>query len=234
MINDNLGDRMKNNYENRAKTFLTRRTPVIIRLDGKAFHTLTKGMVKPFDKDFIECMRSTGEHLAKEIQGVKAVYIQSDEISLLLTDYDKLTTDAWFNYNIQKMVSVSASICSVIFNDLLTIHFKFMDTLAVFDSRVFNIPKEEVTNYFIWRQKDWMRNSLSMLCQANFSHKKLQGLNREQQHEILHTKNINWADLDSHLKNGTLFLFENGNWVEKNIEISKNRDVIENLINFEE
>lgn len=110
--------RMKNNYENRSKTFLTRRTPVIIRIDGKAFHTYTKSLNKPFDEGLIDDMITTTIHLCENIQGAKAGYCQSDEISILVTDYENLETDAWFNYNVQKMTSVSASIATGIFNKL--------------------------------------------------------------------------------------------------------------------
>ena len=109
---DSLGDRMKEYYENRAKTYLTRRTPVIIRLDGKAFHSFTKGLKKPYDTIFHYAMNHTMKYLCENIQCVKVGYTQSDEITLLLTDYDTLTTDAWFDNNVQKICSVSASMPS--------------------------------------------------------------------------------------------------------------------------
>lgn len=113
---DSLGNRMKNYYENRARIYLTRRTPVIIRLDGKAFHTFTKGFKKPYDEVFHNAMNATMEYLCENIQGCKFGYTQSDEITLLLTDYDTLDTDAWFDYNVQKMCSVSASMATLMFN----------------------------------------------------------------------------------------------------------------------
>ena len=113
---DPLGDRMKQSYENRAKTFLPRRVPVIIRLDGKAFHTFTRGFSRPYDQVFHNAMNSTLHFLCKNIQGCKFGYTQSDEITLVLTDYDKLTTDAWFNYNVQKMCSIASSMATLEFN----------------------------------------------------------------------------------------------------------------------
>ena len=109
MVADKLGDRMKENYENRSKTYLTRRTPVIIRIDGCHFHTFTKGLKKPYDSLFIEVMQRTTKSLCESIQGCKFGYVESDEISLLLTDYDTLKTDAWFDYSVQKICSVAAS-----------------------------------------------------------------------------------------------------------------------------
>ena len=184
MDKDSIGNRMKANYEDRYRFSLTRRTPVIMRLDGRAFHTLTRRMDKPFDEMFSDFMNKTAMFLCSEIQGAKCAYVQSDEISILITDFDTLTTDAWFDYNIQKMTSVSAGLASAYFtNRFFDGHARDAD-IAIFDSRVFNIPKEEVCNYFIWRQLDWMRNSVQMLAQAHFSHKQLQGKNQQAMHEM--------------------------------------------------
>jgi tRNA(His) guanylyltransferase len=220
-MSDSLGDRMKKNYEDIFRHFLTRRIPVIIRLDGKAFHTLTAKMHKPYDDDLRNMMVETMKCLCEEVQGCKAGYHQSDEISLLLTDFDELTTDAWFGYNIQKMVSVSASIATAEFNSMFSIYkdkdristpiFAFSDQ-AMFDSRCFNIPKEEVFNYFLWRQKDWERNSLSMLAQSLYSHKELHRKRRDEQHEMIHQKGHNWTTLEEHWKEGTFYTRESDGW----------------------
>ena len=159
---ERLGNRMKENYEDRFRFKLTRRTPVIMRLDGRAFHTLTRGMDKPFDLKFIEAMNNTARKLLDELQGAKCAYIQSDEISILFSDFDKLTTSAWFDYNIQKMCSIASGIASVEFTKLL-------GKTGIFDCRVFNIPKEEVTNYFLWRIRDWKRNSINMYARSLFT-----------------------------------------------------------------
>lgn len=104
--NDSLGDRMKG-YEGVSRNFLTRRVPAIIRLDGKAFHTFTKGMEKPFDLVLTQAMQETMKHLCENIQGCVLGYTQSDEITLVLTDYATIQTDAWFGYNIQKIVKIT-------------------------------------------------------------------------------------------------------------------------------
>lgn len=109
--NDSLGDRMKG-YEGVSRNFLTRRVPAIIRLDGKAFHTFTKGMKKPFDSVLTQTMQETMKYLCENIQGCVLGYTQSDEITLVLTDYATIQTDAWFGYNIQKMCSISASMAT--------------------------------------------------------------------------------------------------------------------------
>jgi tRNA(His) guanylyltransferase len=141
---DALGERMKT-YENVSRFYLTRRTYTIIRIDGKAFHHYTKGLMRPFDNILIDDMNSTAMYLCKEVQGTKFGYVQSDEISILITDFDDINTDAWFGNNIQKMCSVSASLATVKFNELRP------GKIALFDSRVFQLPtKTEVINYFIW------------------------------------------------------------------------------------
>lgn len=223
--NDSLGDRMKNNYENRAKTYLVRRMPVIIRLDGKAFHTFTKGLKKPYDEIFHNTMNATTKYLCENIQGCKLGYTQSDEITLLLTDYDALTTDAWFDNNVQKICSVSASMATMAFNkylrefseDILRFTYnaftataayadvlrKAIDKGAMFDSRCFNIPIEEVTNCFIWRQQDATRNAIQMLGQCNFSHKELHGKScNDIQDMLMLQKGINFNNMPTEFKRG--------------------------------
>ena len=193
---DGLGDRMKGNYEGRQRMYLTRRTPVIMRLDGKAFHTLLHKAEKPFDMKVISAMQRTAAVLLHEVQGAKCAYIQSDEISILITDFDKLTTAAWFDYNIQKMVSVAAGIASVSFT-------QFYGQRGIFDARVFNIPKEEVINYFRWRYKDWLRNSIQALAQSMFSPKQLHGKKTADMQEMCFQAGRNWNDCKAVEKNGT-------------------------------
>lgn len=266
MKKDSIGDRMKNNYENRSKTFLIRRTPVIIRIDGKAFHTFTKGMNKPFDKLLMETMQETTKYLCENIQGCKIGYTQSDEITLLLTDYDTLTTDAWFDYNVQKMCSVSASMATLAFNQIygklvdkkysIPISIDFMPTekqdkyknkyklyhnkknKALFDSRCFTIPKEEVANCFIWRQQDATRNSIQMVGQAYFSQNELNCKNTSDIQDMLMEKyKVNWNDFSPSEKRGTAIIKTN-NETERNKWIidlktpifSQNRDYIENVL----
>ena len=248
MKKDNLGDRMKNNYENRAKTQLLRRTPVIIRLDGKAFHTFTRGFKKPFDDIIIEAMQQTMLALCKNIQGCVLGYTQSDEITLVLTDYNKLETAAWFDYDVQKVCSVSASIATLEFNksytqilqrkNILTPDFRALVRGALFDSRCFNIPKEEVVNCILWRQQDAIRNSINSVGQANFLHKELQGLSTKQVlDKLLKEKNINWNSLPIYLQRGSCCIKKEVNelnswFIDTEIPIFKgeDRDYIEKLI----
>lgn len=200
MKKDSLGDRMKG-YESITQSKLMNRTPVIIRLDGKAFHTFTRGLEKPFDAGLNLAMAATMTTLCDAIQGAMLGYTQSDEISILLQDWASFTTDGWYDYKIQKMVSVAASIATATFNDIYK-HPK-KDALALFDARVFNVPFEEVTNYFIWRQQDAVRNSINSLAQAHFSHKELQTLNVSQvQDKLVLEKGINWNDVPTRFKRG--------------------------------
>ena len=228
---DSLGDRMKSNYENRSKTYLIRRQPVILRLDGKAFHTFTKGFKRPYDEVFHNVMNETMKYLCENIQGCKLGYTQSDEITLLLTDYDTLTTDAWFDYSVQKMCSIASSMATLMFNKMLAreiremnkkynvqsptdfdegfdwqYHNKLVDVLekgAMFDCRCFNIPKEEVANCFIWRQQDATRNAIQILGQTHFSHKELNGKScNDIQDMLMLQKNINFNDMPTEFKRG--------------------------------
>lgn len=227
-VNDELGQRMKEYYETIPKTRLMRRTPVAIRLDGKAFHTFTRGFEKPFDRILVETMQSTMKYLCENIQGCVFGYTQSDEITLILIDYQKLNTSAWFDYEVQKMCSISASMATMAFNkifeyvikdnyDILNLsdfpegekklartYLKAMGQGAIFDARVFNIPKEEVTNLIYWRQLDATRNSIQMVGQSQFSHKELHGKSCNEIQDMLMTqKGINWNNYPDYLKRGS-------------------------------
>ncbi len=225
MVKDNLGDRMKEFYENRSKTYLCRRMPAIIRIDGCHFHSFTRGFKKPYDKIFIKTMQRTTQALCENIQGCKIGYVESDEISLLITDYDSLQTSAWFEYAVQKMCSVAASMASMFFNRFFAeeansyikensnveAEKKYIDTLTsriniggYFDARVFNIPEKEVVNYFIWRQNDASRNSIQGLGHHYFSDKEMLGKNNSQIQDMLHEqKGVNWNDFTPVEKRGS-------------------------------
>lgn len=203
-----IGDRMKENYENRHRHYLTRRTPVVIRVDGKAFHTFTAKMDKPFDHKFMASMVLAAEYVAMRMQGFKAAYVQSDEASFLLTDYDNFETEAWFDYNKSKLESVTAALMTAGFIQayfsMLNKNICDIEELPCFDARAFNLPREEVVNYFRWRALDWERNSLSMYARSFFSQKQLHGVDRAGMHELLHSVGKNWAtDLPLRDKNGT-------------------------------
>lgn len=226
MKKDSLGDRMKQ-YEGIPRINLMRRNPVIIRIDGKAFHTFTRGFRRPFDDILIESMQETMKYLCENIQGCKIGYCQSDEISLLLVDYENINTAAWFDYQVQKMCSIAASMATLAFNqvfwdkirdldhdyyeyptkefnELIEIYYKALEKGAMFDARCFSIPKEEVCNYFLWRQNDCVRNSIQMVAQANFSHKQLQNKSCDELQEMLwQEKNINWNDFETVKKRGS-------------------------------
>lgn len=256
-VHDDLGIRMKENYEKPAQTKLIRRTPVAIRIDGKAFHTFTRGFQKPFDPVLMTSMQETTKYLCEHIQGCVFGYTQSDEITLILVDYDKLETCAWFDYEVQKLCSVSASMTTMAFNDIFRQqsakwamkyfephdnfyyeHCKIYNNafyIAMFDARCFNIPKEEVTNLIYWRQLDATRNSVQMAGRAVYSHKELYGLScNEIQNKLLTEKNINWNDYPTIYKRGSACLKnEEGKWfidTEMPILKGENRNYIDKLI----
>lgn len=230
-IKDDLGTRMKEFYEGRSQTHLLRRTPVIIRVDGKAFHTFCKRFEKPYDKVLNECLNNTLQYLCKKVQCVKMGQRHSDEMSLLLVDYETLTTEPYFDYNVQKMCSVVAAMATAEFNKQLLLHGEWQYNLKtnfisklwhsvfnnsrlsydedwpVFDARCFNIPQNEVSNYFWWRLLDAKRNSINMLSQSLFSHAQLQDKTcNEMQEMMFKEKGINWDTLPQEQKSGILCL----------------------------
>lgn len=257
-VHDDLGIRMKTYYEQVSKTTLLRRMPVAIRIDGKAFHTFTRGFEKPFDTLLVNVMQQTTKKLCENIQNCVFGYTQSDEITLILVDYKDINTAAWFNYEVQKLCSISASMATLYFNKffkqsveefdinsiiqekevdnykLLSNYKRALNTGAMFDSRCFNIPKEEVCNLIYWRQLDATRNSIQMVGQANFSHKELQGLTCNKiQDKLLTEKDINWNNYPTYLKRGTSCLKKDSEWIlDMNMPILKGEDrkYVEDLI----
>lgn len=229
-VNDELGMRMKEFYEGVPKTRLMRRTPVAIRIDGKAFHTFTRGFEKPFDKVLVKSMQETMKYLCENIQGCVLGYTQSDEITLILVDYKRLNSSAWFDYEVQKMCSIAASMATMAFNkffdgevrkwayenqsntnvnDLRSTYYNAILKGAMFDARVFNVPREEVTNLIYWRQLDATRNSIQMVGQAYFSHNELQHKSCNVIQDMLHElKGINWNDYPTHVKRGSCCIKE--------------------------
>ena len=229
-VHDDLGVRMKIFYEQIPKTKLMRRCPVAIRVDGKAFHTFTRNFQKPFDEVLIKSMQETMKYLCENIQGCVLGYTQSDEITLILVDYKKLTSSSFFDYEVQKLCSIAASMATMAFNkafrknvndwwftpfsgitkefqERVTLYKTYKNAIekgAMFDCRCFNIPKEEVTNLVYWRQLDASRNSIQMVGQANFSHKELQNKSCNDIQDMLMTqKGINWNDLPTYQKRGS-------------------------------
>ncbi len=226
-----LGERMKE-YEMQSRTRLLRRTPVIIRIDGKAFHTWTRGLNKPFDKELMHIMQKTMLTLCEQIQGCVLGYTQSDEITLVLIDYQNRDSMAWFDNQVQKICSVAASIATSAFEkalheeiEELTVEAMWCDRngmyneekkiynkqelliekqfKANFDARAFNLPIHEVVNNLIWRQQDAIRNSILSVAQSLYSHKELQGINtKELQNKMLTEKRVNWNNFKTAEKNG--------------------------------
>ena len=203
-----LGDRIKTFYENRTKTFLPRRMITIIRLDGKSFSNWSKNLEKPFDDGFSDDMDATAVYLCENIQGAKFAYTQSDEITVILTDFDTLDSQAWFDYNVQKMVSIAASLATAKFNQLRMFRGNYNSDykLACFDARVFQVPDiEEMVNTIIWRQQDCTRNSVSMAAHALLGHSATMNKSSEQKQEMLfQEKGVNWNDYATKYKRGTI------------------------------
>ena len=215
-----LNDRMKQ-YENVSRYYLPTRMPVIVRIDGRSFHTFTRGFTKPFDAILSSSMISTAKYLLENIEGCVFAYTQSDEISLLLKNDQTNETNAWFDNNSSKIISLSASMATLAFNRKFNENIKELVELgvnykevepyhkayekgAMFDSRAFVIPEKEINNYFIFRQQDCVRNSIQMVAQANFSHKELQKLDCDQlQEKLFQEKGINWGeDIPTKYKRG--------------------------------
>lgn len=241
-MKDELGTRIKTYYEDIYRLYLPRRSYVIVRIDGKAFHTYTKNADKPFDILLSKAMEYTTKKLCEKTQGCIFGYTQSDEISLLLSDRQNLNTEPFFKNNIQKIVSITASIATGFFNSFMNNENFQNKEIALFDSRCFLIPdKIEVYNYFLWREQDAIKNSISMLAQSLYSHNELHKKNSSEMQEMCFQKGVNWNNLESRFKRGIFIAKEmykkdenvfRSDWFIQNEEFSNisNREIILNKI----
>lgn len=219
-----LEERMRR-LEKCSNFYLPIRAPVIVRVDGKCFRTLTKKLGTNFDNHLANCMNSAAIELCKEFGGSRFAYVCSDEISLLLTDFENRNSQAFLDYRTNKLNSISASLASVQF----TVQF---GEKALFDSRSISVPMMEVVNYFIWRQTDYIRNNISSLAREHFSHKDLKNKNKSQMIEMLKSKGVGYEEQKNQWKYGRCIIKdENHNWkVDEEIPLFReNKDYIECL-----
>ena len=217
-----LGDRMKT-HERVAKTVLPRRTFTILRADGRAFHSYLRRAEKPYDFAFMADMDAVAEALCVEISGSVFAFTQSDEISVLITDFGGANTQPWFAGEVQKMCSIAAATATA------ALVRRRPDGTPTFDARVFTIADPvEVANYFIWRQRDCVRNSVTMAAQAQFSHKRLHGVNGAQMQELLwQEKGINWNDYPDGAKRGRVIVRRSG---EREVTFTHKRTQVEETV----
>jgi tRNA(His) guanylyltransferase len=204
---EDIGDYIKDNFENKYRTILPSKTYTIIRIDGRAFHSYTKRFARPFDDVLMAAMDHAAEELLKQVGGAICAYVQSDEISILASDFGKESTEAWFGGNLQKIVSVSASIATNAFNKKLlgssdVSNFEF----ASFDARVLSMTEDsDVLYYFKWRQADTMRNSVRSVANVHFSHKSLQNKSVKDMLAMLQERGVPWETFGEKYKFGRFF-----------------------------
>lgn len=228
-MQNSLSQRMKN-YEDVSRIYLPKRLPLVVRCDIRAAHTLTRNLNKPFDARFMAAMDSVAVTLAEEVQTSAVCYQQSDEVSILLHNYKKLNSEAWFDNNLQKIVSISAAIASANFSRL-------WGASVYFDSRAFVLPESEVNNYFLFRQQDSTRNAIQMLGQSKFSHAQLQNKSCYQIQEMLWQEHkINFNDYEPYYKRGRCVVKGVDGWyVDRDIPIfSQDKNYIEQWLATDE
>jgi len=189
---------MKADYEDALRLYVPRRTHVVLRIDGRGFHTFTAKLERPYCRRLADALDSAAMSLCQEMIGCRFAYGQSDEYSFVLSDMEPETAPLWFDGNVQKIVSVSASLFTGFFNAAFG-----GEKPGFFDSRVLVIAqRSEVEKYLLWRQLDASANSLNMLASAHFSHAELDGRSTAEKHDLLHAKGINWAKEPADFKRG--------------------------------
>lgn len=242
---DSLGNRQKA-YEAVYKQTLVQKTPIVIRIDGKAFHSFTKKMAKPFDDLIIDTMQKTMLELCKDLATCKFGYTQSDEITLVCICDDVIRTEGLFKYKAQKIISIVASKATKYFNKIFYENVQKLENNpkeyknvvdiniyknklfeAEFDCRVMNIPEWDVINNIIWRQQDATRNSIQMLGQAYFTQKELEKKNcSEIMDKLMNEKNINWNNLEIYKKRGSCCYRKENDKKRKKWIIDKNMQIL--------
>ncbi len=230
-MKDQLGRRLKTDYEDALRLMLPRRTYIVLRIDGRAFHKFTEDLPRPYCRPLADALDRAALHLCREIIGCRLAYGQSDEYSFLLSDCGGPTEPLWFDGNLQKIVSVGASIFTAAFQRAFP-----SEKLAAFDARVLVIAqKQEVEQYFLWRQLDAAANSLNMLSSAYYTHAELLGKSSVEKHEMLHERGVNWAREAVDFKRGRVVHQgpdQGGGWIV-DLEIpvfSRDRAFLHNLI----
>ena len=198
-----IEDRMKLMEGIEAHRILIPKLPVMVRCDGRAFHTWTKGLERPYDTGFSMLMQDVTQFLVEETNA-RVGYMESDEITLMLYSPDT-KSETFFNGRIQKLVSVIASMCTAKFNDSINTWIPGKtEGLAYFDCRVWNVPTlDEAANVFVWREMDATRNSVSMAAQSYYSHNELMNKNESQMHEMLMEKGVNWNNYPDFFRRGS-------------------------------
>ncbi len=201
-MKDDLGDRMKMYEGVEAGRRLMPLLPVLARIDGRAFHSFTLGMGRPFDAVFSSCMVDTTVSLVRET-GACMGYTQSDEITLAWHSRTA-QSQIWFDGRVAKMTSQLAAQATLIFYRLVLERMpQYAERLPTFDARVWNVPnRTEGANVFLWREWDATKNSVSMAASAYHSHKELMGKNSQQKHDMLHALGVNWNDYPVLFKRG--------------------------------
>jgi len=209
-MKDELGDRIKRYYEDALRITLPRQTHVVLRIDGRSFHQFTRDLERPYCRPLADALDEAALALCREMTGAKFAFGQSDEYSFLLSDFETDKSPLWFDGNLQKIVSVGASVFTAAFARAFP-----SPKLASFDCRAMVIAQaSEVEKYFIWRQLDASANSLNMLASAHYSHEELLGKSEADKHELLHAKGLNWAKESADFKRGrAIRRGETGEWV---------------------
>jgi tRNA(His) guanylyltransferase len=187
-------------YQKEYDYRLPTKSYTILQLDGRAFHTFTKGMESPFDDRLIESMNTVAIAVLEEVTNAKFAYVQSDEINIFISDFDTETTQAYFANRIQKVTSISSSVASATMSRLYP-----EKPLALFDARFFAVPdKHAAEEFFLWRQVDAIKNSIQSVGQSVFSHKELFQKKGPDIKDMLKEAGAPWEDFPLEKKQGRI------------------------------
>jgi tRNA(His) 5'-end guanylyltransferase len=209
---DALSIRMKA-YEHTTRQIMPRRSYTITRVDGRAFRTLLRNAQSPVDYHVLDLMGEVARSLCMDISGAVLGYVQSDEVSVLSTDFDTVRTQPHFGGVVQKLASTAAATATAAWHQALNDMSPPEWCGATFDGRVFQIPDQvEVVNYFLWRQRDAKRNALQLVARHYASHAELQGMNTDRIHRLLAENHILFGDFPESVRRGRYVFRLNDGW----------------------
>jgi len=240
-----LEERMQR-YESVFEGIVQPRTPIIVRLDGSNFSSYTEQLdSKPFNRKFIALMDKTAHEVCSRVQSVKFAYVASDEISLLIHPYKRFTSEPPFGGRIQKIVSITAGIASAFFTMNSWMLWKNDDSIdagqyidpAYFDARVFTMPENEVANYFVWRQRSYIRNAISGFARTVFSANDLFKKNSDEMLQMMKASGHDFNELSATMQRGRAILYRNSGGycsIYDTPKFSENRNMFEEMLKTEE
>ena len=202
---ESLGDRMKAYEMVHTQTSLVPGIPVYVRIDGRAFHTFTRGLQKPFDPDFAWTMKEVTKHLHDKTNAFIS-YVQSDEISLCYLEPSKMPFETRL-FKLESVLAGMASAAFCVYGSKTKLKDRIEKMIPHFDCRVCQMPLKEIPNMLLFRERDCLKNAITLVALEHFSNKQIHKKNSDEKIEmLLKEAGVDFAkDIDEDFRVGSWF-----------------------------